>query len=80
MKSTHEILHVITYRFPNHKDLIKELFQQSSSFQTLCEDYYECKKMLEKFTKINNKNGDIKREYQTLLAEIEEEFSQRFIT
>ena len=79
MKNTYEILHVITYRFPNHKDLIKELFQQSSSFQTLCEDYYECKKMLEKFTKINNKNGDIKREYQTLLAEIEEEFSQRFI-
>ena len=77
MKNDDEILKVITSRFPNHKDFINELFEESESFRTLCEDYYDCKIMSDKSIKISNKTSDLCNEYQILLSEIEYELLEK---
>jgi len=77
MKNDDEILKVITSRFPNHKDFINELFEESESFRTLCEDYYDCKMVLDKSIQINNKTNDMSKEYQILLTEIEDELLEK---
>ena len=77
MKNEDKILELISLRFPNHKELITELFKESKSFKTLCEDYFDCRTMLDESIKINNKTGDLRKEYQILLAEIEDEVLER---
>ena len=80
MKSQDKILDLISIRFPNHEQLITELFNESESFKSLCEDYYDCRTMLDESIKINNKTGDLRKEYQILLAEIEDELLERIST
>ena len=80
MKNDNEILKVITSRFPNHKDFINELFEESESFKSLCEDYYDCRMMLDKSIVASNKTNDMRQEYQLLMAEIEEELLERIST
>lgn len=80
MKNDDEILKVITYRFPNHKDSIDELFEESESFKSLCEDYYDCRMVLDKSIAASNKTNDMREEYQILLTEIEEELLERIST
>lgn len=77
MKNKDQILNLILNRFPNHKDFINELFNESESFKSLCEDYYDCKIVLDKSIQISNKTDDIRKEYQILLTEIEEELLER---
>ena len=77
MKNNDEILKVITSRFPSYKDFINELFEESESFRTLCEDYYDCKMVLDKSIQINNKTNDMSKEYQILLTEIEDELLEK---
>jgi len=77
MKNDVEILKVITSRFPNYKDFINELFEESESFRILCEDYYDCKMVLDKSILINNKTNDMIKEYQILLTEIEDELLEK---
>ena len=77
MKNDVEILKVITSRFPNYKDFINELFEESESFRTLCENYYDCKMVLDKSILINNKTNDMIKEYQILLTEIEDELLEK---
>lgn len=80
MKNEDKILNLISLRFPNHKELITELFKESESFRSLCEDYYDCKRMLDESITINNKSSDTRKEYQILLNEIEDELLERFST
>ena len=77
MKNEDKILELVSLRFPNYKDLITELFSESESFKSLCEDYYDCRIMLDDSTKISNKTNDLRKEYQILLAEIEDEVLER---
>lgn len=77
MKNEDKILNLISLRFPNHKELITELFKESESFRSLCEDYYDCKRMLDESITINNKSSDTRKEYQILLNEIEDELLER---
>ena len=77
MKNEDRILNLISLRFPNHKELITELFKESESFRSLCEDYYDCKRMLDESITINNKSSDTRKEYQILLNEIEDELLER---
>ena len=80
MRNNDKILKLIYSRFSNHKDFINELFEESESFKSLCEDYYDCRIMLDESIKINNKTGDLRKEYQILLAEIEDELLERIST
>ena len=77
MKSNDEVLNVVFNRFPGHKNLINELYEESESFRVLCKDYFDCRIMLDDSTKISNKTNDLRKEYQILLAEIEDEVLER---
>ena len=77
MKNDAEILKVITSRFPNHQNCIKELFDESESFRSLCEDYYDCRIVLDENIKNNSKSSDLQKEYQVMLSEIENELLER---
>ena len=77
MKSNDEVLNVVFNRFPGHKYLINELYEESESFRALCEDYFDCRIMVDESTKINNKTSNLRKEYQILLAEIEDEVLER---
>ena len=80
MRNNDKILKLIYSRFSNHKDFINELFEESESFRTLCEDYFDCRIMLDESIKINNKTDDLRKEYQILLSEIEDELLERIST
>jgi len=77
MKNEDKILNLTSLRFPNHKELITELFKESESFRSLCEDYYDCRMMLDESITINNKSSDTRKEYQILLNEIEDELLEK---
>ena len=77
MKNEDKILDLISLRFPNHKNVITEFFKESESFKSLCEDYFDCRMVLDESTKINNKTSDLRKEYKILLAEIEDELLER---
>ena len=79
MKSEDKILDLISIRFPNHEQLITELFNESESFKSLCEDYFDCRTMLDESIKINNKSSDIRKEYEVLLKEIEDELMEKIL-
>ena len=80
MKNEDKILNLTSLRFPNHKELITELFNESESFRSLCEDYYDCRKLLDDSIKISNKSGDVRKEYQILLKEIEDELLEKILS
>jgi hypothetical protein len=79
VKSCNEILDEITSRLPAHKASIKELYEESNSFRSLCEDYYDCKITLDKLN--NSKKGEdiIRMEYEVIRREIEQELISRII-
>lgn len=79
MKNEYKILDLISLRFPNLKKLIIELFNESESFKSLCEDYFDCRTMLDESIKINNKSSDIRKEYEVLLKEIEDELMEKIL-
>jgi hypothetical protein len=77
MENKAQILNLIYSRFPNHREYITELFNESVSFQSLCEDYFDCRAVLDESIKINNKTSDLRKEYQEILSEIEDELLER---
>jgi len=79
LKSSNEILNIIICRFPDQKNNIKQLFDESDSFGLLCRDYYDCIMMLEKLKISGNKQCDILKEYQILVEEIEDEILERIL-
>jgi len=77
MQNKNQILKFINARFPNYHDCIKELFDESDSFRSLCEDYFDCRTVLNKTIIENNKSSDLRKEYQIMLSEIEDELLER---
>jgi hypothetical protein len=77
MENKDQVLKLIITRFPNHHDCVEELFEESESFRSLCEDYYDCRIVLDKSIKTNNKTNGLRKEYQLLLTEIEDELLER---
>lgn len=77
MENKDQILNHIITRFPNHQKCIKELFDESESFRSLCEDYFDCRAVLDESIKTNNKTNGLRKEYQLLLTEIEDELLER---
>ena len=80
MQNKDQILKFIITRFPDYLDSIEELFDESESFRSLCEDYFDCRSVLDESIKINNKKNDLRKEYQLLLTEIEDELLERITT
>ncbi|MEJ2194221.1 MAG: hypothetical protein P8X73_05105 [Ignavibacteriaceae bacterium] len=77
MLNKEQFLKLIITRFPNHQNCIKELFEESESFRSLCEDYFDCRTVLDETIKNSNKSSDLQKEYQVMLSEIEDELIER---
>jgi hypothetical protein len=77
MLNKDQVLKLIITRFPNHQNCIKELFDESESFRSLCEDYFDCRRVLDETIKNNNRSSDLRKEYQVMLSEIEDELLER---
>ena len=77
MLNKDQVLKLIITRFPNHQNCIKELFDESESFKSLCEDYFDCRRVLDETIKNNNRSSDLRKEYQVMLSEIEDELLER---
>jgi hypothetical protein len=77
MLNKDQILKLIITRFPQHHDCIEELFDESESFRLLCEDYCDCRIVLDENIKNNSKSSDLQKEYQIMLSEIEDELIER---
>jgi hypothetical protein len=77
MLNKDQVLKLIITRFPNHQNCIKELFDESESFRSLCEDYFDCRRVLDETIKNSNRSSDLRKEYQVMLSEIEDELLER---
>lgn len=70
-------LSLITDRFPEERQSLRRLFQESQSFQSLCNDYQECLAALQNWQQSTAEEAPAWRdEYAHLLLELEQEVRQ----
>jgi hypothetical protein len=74
MKLKFKNLHYIIARFPEYRQVIVEMYRESNTFRSLCDDYSECMRILDH---LNTSKGLIKnqqdKEYLELAGELEQE-------
>jgi hypothetical protein len=76
-ETTEAGLSLILDRFPEEGQSLRRLFQESLSFQSLCNDYRECLVDLQKWQQSASEEAPAWRdEYANLLLELEEEVRQ----
>ena len=65
-------------KFPAQINLIDELFEESESFRTLCEDYLACQSVIERLRyNLKMVESNTLEEYVQLFGELEEEIISR---
>ena len=78
MKVIQTSLFSVLKRFPNRKDTAKQLYRQSESFQTMCEDYRKCVKALDHWNQSEEEIAPIRHaEYSAIIQELEKDILQR---
>ena len=76
-KSAEAGLSLIMKRFPEESQAFRRLFQESLSFQSLCDDYQECLAALQNWQQSTSEEATAWRdEYALLLLELEQEVRQ----
>jgi hypothetical protein len=76
-KSAGAGLFLIMERFPEEGQALRRLFQESLSFQSLCDDYRECLAELQHWQQSTSEEAPAWRdEYTHLLLELEQEVRQ----
>jgi hypothetical protein len=76
-KSAGAGLSLIMERFPEEGQVLRRLFQESLSFQSLCNDYRECFTALRDWQQSSSEEAPAWRdEYANLLLELEQEVRQ----
>ncbi len=71
-------LFAVIKRFPDRKELLKNLFRKSQDFQGICEDYRKCRDALVFWSQSDKKNAAAPREeYAALLRDLELEIIQK---
>jgi hypothetical protein len=76
-KSAGAGLSLIMDRFPEERQALCRLFQESLSFQSLCNDYRECLAALQNWQQSNSEEAPAwLDEYAHLLLELEQEVRQ----
>jgi hypothetical protein len=76
-KSVGSGLSLIMERFPEGELSLRRLFQNSLSFQSLCNDYWECHAELQHWQQSTSEEAPAWRdEYAHLLLELEQEVRQ----
>ena len=74
LKSAGAGLSLIVERFPEEGPALRRLFQESRSFQSLCNDYQECLAELQNWQQSTSEEAPAwKDEYAHLLLELEQE-------
>ena len=64
-------------QFPDRKDTVKQLFRESESFQSVCEDYRRCAAALRRWSDSASEEAPARREeYAALLQDLEAEILQ----
>ena len=64
-------------RFPDFKDIVKQLFKGSGNFKAICEDYRRCSESLHHWNQSASDEAPARREeYAALLRELEAEILQ----
>jgi hypothetical protein len=70
-------LSLLLDRFPEERQALRRLFQESLSFQSLCNDYRECLAALQNWQQSTSEEAPAWREeYANLLLELEQEVRQ----
>ena len=78
MASKKSSLKKVLKRFPGHHQIIEELYGESDSFRSLCEDYMDCLEIIKNLDYSESiVQAGYKQEYETLLLELEEELFAR---
>ena len=68
----------VAKRFPDHKDTVKQLFQGSETFHSMCEDYRRCAEAMQHWNQSASDEAPVRREeYAALLRDLEAEILQR---
>lgn len=76
-KSAGAGLSLIMKRFPEEGKTLRRLFEESLSFQSLCDDYQECLAELQNWQQSTSEEAPAWRdEYAHLLLELEQEVRQ----
>lgn len=74
MKVIQTGLFSVLKRFPEYKDTAIQLYRESDSFQTMCEDYRKCVKALNHWNQSEKDIATTRRnEYSAIIQELEEE-------
>jgi hypothetical protein len=64
-------------RFPGKKATLQRLFQESSSFQSLCDDFRDCLAALRHWEQsVSEEAAALAKSYAELLGELEQEIRQ----
>ena len=64
-------------RFPDRNDTVKQLFKESETFQSVCEDYRKCAEALRHWNESASDEAPERREeYAALLRDLEAEILQ----
>jgi hypothetical protein len=76
-KSAGAALSLIMERFPEEGQALRRLFEESLSFQSLCDDYQECLAELQNWQQSTSEEAPAwSDEYAHLLLELEQEVRQ----
>jgi hypothetical protein len=70
----HPSIFQVIRRFPEHREEILRLHNNSELFRTICSDYKKCKKALLYWSSLNSGESSVRREeYEDLLQSLESE-------
>jgi hypothetical protein len=74
MTTKNSVIEKMQEKFPARIQIINELFEESESFRTLCEDYMDCQSVIERLRyNLKMMEKDTLQEYVQLSGELEEE-------
>lgn len=77
MHVVHESLSMVSRHFSAQKAIIQFLFTYNHTFRETCIDYRECSRALIYWSRLGSREALIrKKEYSSLLGELEEEILQ----
>ena len=78
MTTKNSVIEKMQEKFPARIQIINELFEESDSFRTLCEDYMDCQSVIERLRyNLKMMEKDTLQEYVQLSGELEEEIISR---
>lgn len=74
MASKNRVLHTVIKSFPAYGMHITELYDHSSIFRSICEDYAACLRVMERLESNSRMTSKgYKKEYEELLQDLEKE-------